>query len=210
MSNLKDDLFSIGIQLKANNRNSRKWINIEETILNSILLAKDDRKIMSHILSWTDIYGDRLIAEKLIKIYKKMDLIKEDEIWFNAFFIYLTSKGDRRFKSLVKKYSKKQIPREDYKSALKLKKADPIFEKYNLLIPNGFINISAKNIATPEMLIKRNKTMKNRYLFGANWRSDIISAIQSGMKNPFQIKNTIGCSYDSAYRTFKEYQVTLL
>lgn len=99
---------------------------------------------------------------------------------------------------------KKTLARDDYKSALKLKGNHPLFEKYNILIPNGFINFSQKNIMPQNILVKRSLILRNRYLFGANWRSDIISVIKLGMKNLFQIKKNIGCSYDSTYRTYKD------
>jgi len=209
MNNLDSSLLSIGIQLHSSRKIKKEWINVEETILKAIHQAKKDRKILSLILSWVDLYGDRLIAEKFIKIYKKMDISKDEQIFFNIFFIYITEIGDRRFKAFAKKLSRKKLFRDDHQSALDLKGPDPIFKKYNILVPQGFIKISQKNILPRGILIKKNLVIKNRYLFGANWRSDIISAIQLGMKNPFQIKNTIGCSYDSAYRTFRDYQLAV-
>lgn len=207
MNSLDQSLFDIGIQLNIPYRKLKSWVDIEKTILQALLQARDDRKIFSLILSWADTYGDRLIAEKLIKIYKKMDIKADQEVWFRMFFIYMFDSGHRSFKNLALEYPIKTLARRDYATALKLKGAHSIFEKYNILIPESFINISKKNISPIEVLFKRNFILKNRYLFGANWRSDIISAIQMGMQNPFQIKNTIGCSYDAAYRTFKDYKL---
>ena len=62
---------------------------------------------------------------------------------------------------------------------------------------------------TTERLIQKNLQYRNRLLFGASWRADIITAIQMGMKTPYEISKKIGCSYEPAYRIFKEYALAL-
>jgi hypothetical protein len=60
---------------------------------------------------------------------------------------------------------------------------------------------------TAEDLIKSNLQYKNRFIYGANWRADIITAIQFGYDNPSKIKDLIGCSYEPANRIFKQYKM---
>ncbi len=57
----------------------------------------------------------------------------------------------------------------------------------------------------PEMLARINNQYKNRLLYGANRRADIITAIEFGMKSPYEISKKLNCSYDPAHRIFKEY-----
>ena len=123
------------------------------------------------------------------------------------FLIFLTSKGERRFKNSITKLKRKVYPRDYYKDSIKLKGPDPIFKKFNIFVPKGFIRITSKNIMPPEILVKSNRILRNRYLIGANWRADIVSAIELGIENPYRISKTIGCSYDPAYRVFKEYEI---
>jgi hypothetical protein len=59
----------------------------------------------------------------------------------------------------------------------------------------------------PEELLKINLQFRNRLIYGANWRADIITAIQMGIDNPNKIKELIGCSYEPANRIFKEYSM---
>lgn len=90
MTNLNASLFQIGIQQYTKEQITDTWINVEKVILKALLQVSEDRKLISLLLSWTDTYGDRLIKEKLIKIYKKMEIPKEKLIWFHIFFAFIT------------------------------------------------------------------------------------------------------------------------
>jgi hypothetical protein len=60
---------------------------------------------------------------------------------------------------------------------------------------------------TPEELVKVNQQYRNRYLYGPNWRADIITAIESGLTSPTQIMRRVGCSYEPAHRVWREWQI---
>lgn len=207
MLSLDTKLRAIGIQIRVvqEDKDILEWIDVEETLLEALLKCEKDRKLFGLICSWGTIYGDKIIAEKLIKKYKKILKESDRQIWINMFLIFLTENGDRRFNQFIKRFKKKIYPREYYKDSIKLKGIDPLYSKYNIFVPKDFIKISSKNILPPKLLSSKSKIIKNRYIIGPNWRADIISAIEFGFKNPYRISKTLGCSYDPAYRVFQEY-----
>jgi hypothetical protein len=65
--------------------------------------------------------------------------------------------------------------------------------------------VNEKKITTREAWAENNIFIRNRILYGCNWRADVISAIESGYDNPTAIKNRIHCSYETAHRVHKDY-----
>lgn len=45
---------------------------------------------------------------------------------------------------------------------------------------------------------------KNRLIYGAQWRADIITAIERGAKTPTEISRMCGASYESCHRVLSE------
>ncbi len=87
--------------------------------------------------------------------------------------------------------------------------AIPYLEKIGIMIPEGSLRIRDKDVLPAEILLKKNMQFKNRLLFGANWRADIITAIEWGMENPNRISKLLGCSYEPANRIFREYMLVM-
>ena len=82
------------------------------------------------------------------------------------------------------------------------------FYTNGFLIPKNSIRVRETDVAPKKKLIQENLQYKNRYVYGANWRADIITAIQLlEFENPYQITKAIGCSYPSAHRVFNDYKL---
>lgn len=98
-------------------------------------------------------------------------------------------------------------PVELTQSAIALKGSIPWLEAVGFLLPTGSLRIREDDVLSPVELVRRNRQFRNRYLYGASWRADIITAIQEGCTRPAAIVRRIDCSYEPAYRVFKEYTV---
>jgi hypothetical protein len=55
--------------------------------------------------------------------------------------------------------------------------------------------------------MQSNPQYKNRYLYGTNYRADIITAIETGAGNRHKISKGLGCAYESVFRVYKEYEL---
>lgn len=202
---LDQKLHWIGIQISSVKKfNTADWIDIENTLYESSLAVSQDSRLFSLIASWVSVHGDYVIIEKLMKLQKK-----QNSPWLVALAICAANLGFHQWKRLIKK-QKGEMALVDVslaKSSISLKGAEPKFGQYGFLIPTGSIRIRPMDVLPKERLVKKNQQYRNRFFYGASWRSDIITAIEKGVETPYKIAKIIGCSYEPALRIFKEYNL---
>jgi hypothetical protein len=209
MNNLTLDqkLYYIGIQLSDVKKTKRpQWIDIENTIHEATLEIPQDSRLFLLLSSWVSVHGDYVIIEKLMKLQKK-----KNSPWLVALAICALNMGFHQWKRLINK-QKGPLALVNIELALsstRLKGEEPNYRKYGFLIPKGIIRVRVSDVQTTEGLVKINPQYRNRLLYGASWRADIITAIDVGMKTPYQIAKTLGCSYEPAHRIFKEYALAM-
>lgn len=207
MSNvsLEQKLYHIGIQLAVIEHTKRKiLIDIESTIHEACLEVSRDSRLFSLLCSWVSVHGNYVITEKLMKIQKK-----QYAPWLTALAIFATNIGFHKWKRLLKKHKEQYalVSLTLALSSIELKGEEPNFKKYGFLLPKNIIRIRSSDVLKQPFLIKKNKQYFNRLRFGSSWRADIITAIEFGIENPYQIAKVLGCSYEPAHRIFNEYQL---
>jgi hypothetical protein len=205
--NLNNSLSQIGFRISSNdiNQQSDKYIDIEETIIKALYVAKDDGRLLSLIFSWQKFNGEFLITEKFFKLRDKYQKILGPNILINAFCAYSVYLGLHKYKKGSVRLKKEQYLLREAPAAVKSAGAVPWLKEINILCPNTHFTLKMESVMPPSELVKYNLQFKNRLIYGANWRADIITAIQMGIENPSQIKELIGCSYEPANRIFKQY-----
>jgi len=202
---LDQKLQFIGIQILATKKlRLDSWIDIENTLHQASLEVTHDGRLFSLLCSWVSVHGDYVIIEKLMKLQKK-----NNSPWLVALAICAFNLGFHQWKRLIKKQKEifALVDVDLAKSSIALKGEEPNFRQYGFLIPRNIIRLRSKDAQTIERLVKKNAQYRNRLLFGASWRADIITAIEKGMKTPYEISKAIGCSYEPAHRIFKEYRL---
>jgi hypothetical protein len=203
---LNEKLNHIGIRLAGSFAKPPQgtWVDIEDTLYEATLNIDHDARLFMLLCSWVKVHGKHVVIEKLLKLQKK-----QESVWLTALAIFATESKHHNWKSLVKKVTGEHALStvKIAKEAIKFKGADSAFVKRGFLIARDSIRAREKDVAAPEELAKENLQYKNRLLIGSNWRADIITAIQMGFKNPYQISKAIGCSYPSAFYTFKDYEI---
>ena len=189
-------------------RRRKLFIDIEETLIVAASEVPRDPRLFSSLLTWFEIHGDYVLFDKLQKRLRKFGN-QNATIWTNAVLIHAAHKGFHQAKRWI--YSSKEpvflYPEEVTRSAIELKGAIQYFEEMNYLIPEGSIRIRESDVFTREELLKDNRQYRNRYLYGASWRADIITAIEFGMTSPNEISKRLGCSYEPAHRVWNEYRM---
>ncbi len=207
MSNhtLNQKLHWIGIQISSvKNFNKTEWIDIEKTLYESTLAVSQDSRLFSLLASWVSVHGDYVIIEKLMKMQKN-----KNSPWLVALAICASNLGFHQWKRLIKKQNGERalVDVSLAKSSISLKGAEPKFINYGFLMPTGSIRIRSMDVLSKERLLKINRQYLNRFIYGACWRADIITAIEMGIETPYKIAKSIGCSYEPALRIFKEYNL---
>ncbi|MBK7962773.1 MAG: hypothetical protein IPK04_17205 [Bdellovibrionales bacterium] len=209
MSNLTLDqkLNYIGVQISIPQKvifPNHQWIDIENTLHEATMEVAQDSRLFSLLCSWVSVHGDYVIIEKLMKLQKK-----KNSPWLSALAVFALNMGFHQWKSLIKKQQGPLalVSTDLALSSISIKGEEPNFKRNGFLVPKGMIRIRSLDTQTPERLVKKNLQYRNRLLFGASWRADIVTAIEMGMKTPYQIAKTLGCSYEPAHRIFKEYSL---
>jgi hypothetical protein len=208
MSNqtLSEKLAFIGIQISTHKSASRQkvWIDIEKTIYDATLEIPSDPRLLSLLCSWVSVHGERVIVEKLMRLQKK-----SSSPWLIALAIFAENNGFHKWKRLIKKQEDEMflINKELAKSSIQMKGEEPRMHEHNFLIPLGSIRLRSRDALTVRELARANAQYRNRLIYGAAIRSDVITAIEAGIETPYAIAKAIGCSYEPAHRIFGEYQL---
>jgi hypothetical protein len=212
-SNLNRDLVRIGMRLSLRGSPAGKDVpaDIEDTLLRAIVRFPDDHRLASLVFSWIKVHGRYVIVQKLRKTarqhYPKADF--PAIVWLSAVAAFAAEACGYKWRKLAKR-SRAPVylfPKDVTESAISLKGSVPWLEKLNFRVPASSLRIREDDVLSQEELIAVNAQYRNRYLFGASWRADIITAIQQGMKTPTEVAKEIGCSYEPAYRVFHEYML---
>ncbi len=187
----------------------KQWIDIEDTLLAAANEIPHDPRLFGVLLTWFEVHGDYVLFEKLAKKIKTLSDDSPARIWLNAIYIHAAHKGQHQCKRWIWR-SEKPIylyPKDVADSAIKIKGAISYFKEMNYFFPEGSIRIRESDVFSREELLKQNRQYRNRYLYGACWRADIITAIEFGMSSPMEISKCIGCSYEPAHRILSEYRL---
>jgi hypothetical protein len=82
--------------------------------------------------------------------------------------------------------------------------ADQEFNNFGIKI-SQLDSVAEKKITKIDLFLKNNAFIRNRLLFGCNWRADIVSVIEMGFDSPTSVKKRLRCSYETSHRVFNEY-----
>ena len=208
---LNDKLSFIGIRVNTNQKLKKsEHIDIEKTIIESVLEFNKDLRLASLIFTWIKVHGNYVITEKLQKLFYKLSSPEMVSIyWFSALAVFAHEHCNYKWKKLITKPKSEVFlfNEEITRSAVKLKGENTLLKKYNFILPENTLRIREMDVLSIKELLKNNLQYKNRYLYGPSWRADIITAIEKGAKNPTEISKLTGCSYEPAHRVFREYSL---
>jgi vacuolar-type H+-ATPase subunit F/Vma7 len=203
-------LTAIGFRLAGTEAESFKpeRVDIESTLLDVIDAFTEDYRIAAVLMSWIKVHGNHVIVEKLIKLRDKaIDEAGRSFPWMTLVAAWAVECGYHKWRKLIKKENGPLYlyDPEVSESAILRKGLIPWLEPLGFRVPRDSLRIRDADVLTPKELIQANMQYRNRYIFGASWRADIITAIQNGITIPMEISRGVGCSYEPAYRISREY-----
>ncbi len=182
--------------------------DIERVLLRGAAEMRRDGRLASLLFSWIHVHADHVIVEKLRKLVRSAE--DEDQaLGVSALAAYAASQGRHKWKKLIRRQSPKAclFTGRSASSAIRLKGAEPWAEEQGILIARGSLRIRPADILAPNELARLSLQYRNRLLFGASWRADIITAIQQGAATATEVMKRVGCSYEPAHRVRREYLI---
>lgn len=183
--------------------------DIEANLVDAAYEALTDGRIFSLLFSWLKVHGRHIHIEKFFKIARMRESQSGHNPIINAMSVWCTLCGFHNFKRHIDISSKNEflLEKEVTESFGRVQGFKTDFLKYNVKVPEKYLRIREQDVFTDVELAKENLQFRNRLLFGASWRADIITAIDLGARTPTEVCKKIGCSYEPSYRIFKEYKI---
>jgi hypothetical protein len=209
----KDELYSklekIGFRVTAtgNKRlSSKEDLDIEKIFIEALYQIDSDGRLLGLLFSWLSVHGSHLIADKFFKEYEDAKKFLGESPWFNAVCSFMMSQKDHRFKKGALKLKKSHsFGNRDQDTLIKLKGSVDFLADVGIQVPISALRIREQDVFSIEELVKSNLQYRNRYVFGANWRAEIITSIQNGAHNANQVAKHLGIAPSRVGIVFKEY-----
>ena len=207
MSGLYDKLSEIGFRVTSKQKLD-EFVDIEKTILEALYEVDSDSRLLGLLFSWASVHGEHLIADKLLKYYDNKKEHLGECPWVSAICAYLVHRKKHKFKKgIIKFKSEVWIGGRKMAVSLKMDGAINYLKELNIMIPSKHLRLRESDILMVKELIKTNTQYKNRFIYGANWRSEIITAIERGINNPYKISKELKIGYSRVWTVFNEYQL---
>ena len=204
------DLIAIGFRLASTDvvQDKPEKVDIESTLLDVIGAFPEDYRIASVLMSWIKVHGNHVIVEKLIKLRDNASNETGQAFsWMTLIAAWAVECGYYKWRKLIRKENGPiyLYDPDVSESAILRKGSIPWLEPLGFRVPQNSLRVRDADVLTPKELILFNPQYRNRYIFGASWRADIVTAIQNGITTPMEISRFVGCSYEPAYRISHDY-----
>jgi hypothetical protein len=195
-----DKLASIGCQFSDVQLVS---VDIEATLaeaIETLPFSKDRGRILKVLCSWIIENGNQVILEKLAKILTQKAAAGADVSYAALLGAFAVSRKLHKW-HILKKF------RPDVTLEALEKKGTALEEwaqDVHFAISKGAIQTDAKYTLSRAQIAKLHKQYRNRLIYGAQYRADIVTATQLGITAIKDIVNLIGVSREPASRILAE------
>lgn len=207
LNHLYTELNAIGFRVNGDSTNVEDNIDIEKTLVKVLYYIDREGRLLSLLFSWLNTHGGHVIADKFFKEYEKAKEYLGETPWFVGVCAFMLDRKDYRFKKGVKPLKKPHHYRnKDQSQLIKVKGPVDSLERVNIYLAKSSLRLRERDVFSVDELIKENQQYRNRFVYGANWRSEIITAIQNGVANPNKIANLLGIQRSRVSIVFNEYE----
>jgi hypothetical protein len=192
-----DKLASIGCQFADTHLIS---VDIEDTLaeaIETLPYSPDKGRLLKVLCSWILENGDQVILEKLGKILTKKAAAGADVSYAAFLGAFATSNKIHKW-SLLKKFE----PQKEVLISDKNHGQNPVnwAQEVNFFLATDALKTDAKYTLSRAQLAKMHKQYRNRLIYGAQYRADIVTATQLGLTRVKDIVRLIGVSPEPVSR----------
>lgn len=206
---LDEKLAAIGIMVATTSLKKQEIANvdIEATLAEAFVAMADEEnlRIISPVFTWIEEHGSSVIIEKLIKVIGGP---KEEQRKISLAGLvakFALHNGHKRWLTVTKKFTNPSSPRTIgpkamTESLIALRGEEEWAKGSGFRVAKGVISTNKKWILSRKDLAKLHHQYRNRLIYGAQWRADIITAYEQGAKNPTEASRMSGASYEPCHR----------
>jgi hypothetical protein len=186
--------------------------DIEETLVEGAvdLGRGGDLKLLGPLLSWVAVHGSAVIIEKLVKMLRGRQASGDDIEFIGLLAAMALEHGHKRWSIIAERFAPDAArprhvgPVDLSEPLLRLKGEEDWSKGSGFLVPKGSAAINQKWVLSRSALAKQHRQYRNRLIYGAQWRADIITAYELGASTPAEASRMTGASYEPCYRVKSE------
>jgi hypothetical protein len=211
---LYEKLAAIGVMVTASplSQAEIQRVDIEEALVDAttVLGRGDDLKLLGPMLSWVAMHGSAIIIEKLLKILRQRKDGGDDVEFVGLYALVALQHGHKRWSIIAERFGPDPAkprpigPIDLNESLLRLRGEEEWSKGSGFLVPKGSAAINQKWVLSRPALAKQHRQYRNRLMYGAQWRADIVTAYESGARTPAEASRMTGASYEPCYRVKSE------
>ena len=207
---IEQKLASIGLMVSANEADFKQLreVDIEQTLIEAISCFGSDEAFLRYlnpVFTWIEEHGSAVIVEKFVKLLFNRQLQGKDIAYSFLMAKFAEHVGLRRWNQILKlkpnpDHLRYVGPADICESFIKLRGEEEWSKGSGFKLPKGIILLNKKWILSRSSLAKLNHQYRNRLIYGAQWRSDIITVIERGVTTPIEVSRISGASYEPCHR----------
>ena len=209
---LEEKLAAMGVMTATSQLTTEQIaaVDIEETLADVIVYFGDpgnDQRWLGPVLAWVEVHGSAVIVEKLTKTLKRRIKLGDNVEFASLLAAYAVTQGHKRWRSLLlmAPIALRYVGHPDLAPSLvKIRGEEAWAKGVNFIIPKGSVLPQGKWTLSLSSVAMQNQQYKNRLIYGAQWRADIITAIERGARTPTEASMASGASYEPCHRVFRE------
>ena len=193
-----DKLASIGCQFSEVKLVS---VDIEETLADAIEtlpFSKDKGRILKVLFSWTAESGNQVIVEKLAKILKKKAAEGADVSYAALLGAFAVTQKIHKWDKLKKFIPDRIVAIGDRQGGSS--ELEAWAEEVNFSLQKGGIKPDSKYTLSRPQIASMHRQYRNRLIYGAQYRADIVTLSQLGVTTVKEMVQLIGISREPATR----------
>lgn len=193
-----DKLASIGCQFSEVTLIS---VDIEETLaeaIEALPFSKEKGRLLKVLFSWTAENGNQVIVEKLAKILKKKAAEGADVSYAALLGAFAVSQKIHKWDKL-KKFMPENIVTISDRQRVSAE-IEEWAQAVNFSLQKGGIKTDSKYTLNRSQIATMHRQYRNRLIYGAQYRADIVTLTQLGITTVKEIVQLIGISREPASR----------
>lgn len=209
---LEEKLATIGVMVATRRLSERELssVDLEVTLAEAVVAFAADtnaQRWLGPVLSWVREHGSAVIIEKLVKILSRIVNEAGSANYAALLAAAALEQGHKRWRTVLMFAPAAPTLVGDPEMAaslLRLRGEEPWARTAGFLVPHGTMTPNEKWTLSRAALAKIHHQYRNRLVYGAQWRADIITAIEKGARTPAEASRATGASYEPCHRVFGE------
>lgn len=182
---------------------------IEETLVHATEIGMDehDLRVLAVLTTWLGVHHRYINADRLVRCVSEHPSDRVGAYW--AAIAHWLSK-DRRFARLAKLHDTPPVDLLPVGTDFQIARRgeDQRFSDSVLRVPAGTLRDRQEDVLSPEILVCRHDSYRNRVLMGPTWRADVWTVLEDESDlSVAEAARRASCSFATAWQVVQDFRL---